>query len=152
MRDGLIHEQSHGREHGQTRLDRATRIMLARCFVRALVGAAAIAVHYVFLVAVVSMGMLGPVAATMVGAILGAATHFALDTRVSLRGPLSVAAASRFVATAALAAAANGALMAALLAVFPLDYLAAQLLATAILLCASFCIHPAWIFRVTKAR
>jgi putative flippase GtrA len=75
-----------------------------------------------------------------------------LNTLVTFRGRLNVATAARFFATAALAAAANGVMMAALLAVMPIDYRLAQLLITAVLLCATFGINSAWTFRTMKAR
>jgi putative flippase GtrA len=144
MRDGVI--------PGRTVPDRATRIMLARFVVYAMVGAAGTAGHYAFLITAVSMGMLAPVTASVGGAIAGAVINFVLNTLVTFRGRLNVATAARFFATAALATAANGIMMAALLTVMPIDYRLAQLLITAVLLCATFGINSAWTFRTMKAR
>ena len=144
MHDGAISSRAAS--------SRATRIMLARFFVYALVGAAGTAGHYAFLLTAVSTGMLGPVPATSGGAIVGAVINFVLNAKVTFRGRMTAGTALRFFATAALAAAANGLMMSALLTVFTIDYLLAQLLVTAILLCATFGINSAWTFRATKAR
>ena len=131
---------------------RATRVMLGRFLVYAMVGAAGTAGHYAFLITAVSAGMLAPVPASVLGAMVGAVINFVLNTLVTFRGRLSLGTAARFFATAALAVAANGVLMSALLATFDLDYRLAQLLVTAVLLCATFGINSAWTYRTTRAR
>jgi putative flippase GtrA len=131
---------------------RATRIMLGRFLVYAMVGAAGTAGHYAFLITAVSAGMLAPVPASILGAMVGAVINFVLNTLVTFRGRLALGTAARFFATAALAAAANGMLMSALLAMFEIDYRVAQLLVTAVLLCATFAINSAWTYRARKAR
>jgi putative flippase GtrA len=136
---------------GTTLPDRATRIRLARFFVYALVGVAGTAGHYAFLLTAVSAGMMGPVAATVGGAIVGAVINFVLNAKVTFRGRMTAGTAARFFATAAMAAAANGLMMSALLTVFPLDYRLAQLLVTASLLCVTFGVNSAWTFRATAA-
>jgi putative flippase GtrA len=130
---------------------RATRIMLGRFLVYAMVGAAGTAGHYAFLITAVSAGMLAPVPASILGAMVGAVINFVLNTLVTFRGRLALGTAARFFATAALAAAANGVLMSALLATFEIDYRVAQLLVTAVLLCATFAINSAWTYRARKA-
>jgi putative flippase GtrA len=149
MRDVIYPDRTT--EH-RTVPDRATRIMLARFLVYAMVGAAGTAGHYAFLITTVSMGMLAPVPASIGGAVVGAIINFVLNTLVTFRGRLTLGTALRFFATAALAAAANGLMMAGLLSVFPIDYRLAQLLVTAVLLCATFGINSAWTFRTTRAR
>ncbi len=131
---------------------RATRIMLGRFLVYAMVGAAGTAGHYAFLITAVSMGMMGPVPASVLGAIVGAVINFVLNTLVTFRGRLALGIAVRFFATAALAAAANGLMMSGLLAFFRIDYRLAQLLVTAVLLCLTFGINSAWTYRATKPR
>jgi putative flippase GtrA len=126
--------------------------MLARFLVYAMVGVAGTAGHYAFLLAAVSLGVMGPVAATSGGALVGAVINFVLNTKVTFRGRMTAGTAARFFATAALAAAANGIMMSALLTVFPVDYRLAQLFVTASLLCITFGINSAWTFRATKAR
>ena len=90
---------------------RATRIMLGRFLVYAMVGLAGTAGQYAFLITAVSMGMMGPAPASSLGAIAGAIINFVLNTLVTFRGRLTLATAGRFFATAALAAAANGLMM-----------------------------------------
>jgi putative flippase GtrA len=136
---------------GRTMPCRATRIMLGRFLVYAMVGAAGTAGHYAFLITAVSAGMLAPVPATVLGAMVGAVINFVLNTLVTFRGRLTLGTAARFFATAGLAVAANGVLMSVLLAAFGIDYRLAQLLATAVLLCATFCINSAWTYRASKA-
>lgn len=131
---------------------RATRIMLGRFLVYAMVGAAGTAGHYAFLITAVSMGMMGPVPASVLGAIVGAVINFVLNTLVTFRGRMTLGTAGRFFATAAVAAAANGLLMSALLRFLRIDYRLAQLLATAVLLCITFGINSAWTYRATKPR
>jgi putative flippase GtrA len=131
---------------------RATRIMLGRFLVYAMVGAAGTAGHYAFLITAVSAGMLAPVPASILGAVAGAVINFVLNTVVTFRGRLTLGTAARFFATAALAVAANGMLMSTLLATFDIDYRLAQLLVTAVLLCATFGINSAWTYRTTRAR
>jgi putative flippase GtrA len=143
---------SDGTLAGQAVPGRATRIMLGRFLVYAMVGAAGTAGHYAFLITAVSMGMLGPALASSLGAILGAVINFVLNTLITFRGRLSLGTAGRFFATAALAAAANGLMMSALLAFFRIDYRLAQLLVTAVLMCLTFGINSAWTYRATKPR
>ena len=137
---------------GTTLPDRATRIMLARFVVYAMMGVAGTAGHYAFLLGAVSLGVMGPVAASVGGALVGALINFVLNTKVTFRGRLTAGTAARFFCTAALAAAANGVMMAALLTVFPIAYLPAQLLVTACLLCVTFGMNSAWTFRAAAAR
>ncbi|MCS0589961.1 GtrA family protein [Massilia norwichensis] len=144
MSDGIVTRQGVS--------SRATRIMLGRFLVYAMVGAAGTAGHYAFLITAVSMGMMGPVPASVLGAIVGAIINFVLNTLVTFRGRLTLGTAGRFFATAALAAAANGLLMSALLASFRIDYRLAQLLVTAVLLCITFGVNSAWTYRATKPR
>jgi putative flippase GtrA len=144
MHDGAI--------SGRSVPARATRIMLGRFLVYAMVGAAGTAGHYAFLITAVSKGMMGPVPASISGAVVGAIINFVLNTKLTFRGSMSLGTAARFFATAALAASANGLLMSALLAAFRIDYRLAQLLVTAVLLCLTFGINSAWTYRATKTR
>lgn len=144
MHDGTISSRAAS--------SRATRVMLGRFLVYAMVGAAGTAGHYAFLITAVSTGMLAPVPASVLGAVVGAIINFVLNTLITFRGRLALGTAARFFATAALAAAANGMLMSALLAAFAIDYRLAQLLITALLLCATFLINSAWTFRAAKTR
>jgi putative flippase GtrA len=137
---------------GQAVPGRATRIMLGRFLVYAMVGLAGTAGQYAFLITAVSMGMMGPALASGLGAIAGAIINFVLNTLVTFRGRMTLGTAGRFFATAALAALASGLMMSALLAFFRIDYRLAQLLVTAVLMCLTFGINSAWTYRATKPR
>ena len=81
--------------------------------------------------------------------------NFVLNAAVTFRGQGSHfdwGTAARFFATAGLAALANGALMAVLVDGLRLDYRLAQLMVTAVLMCATYVINSMWTFRVSKAR
>jgi len=117
----------------------------------ALVGAAGTACHYAVLVAVVALGLLAPVPASVLGAVVGAVVNFVLNARFTFHGRIAWDTASRFFATAALAAAANGVLMALLLARLAIDYRLAQVLVTVLLLSATFVVNAAWTFRARGA-
>lgn len=131
--------------------------VLGRFLMYAMVGAAGTAAHYAVLITLVSAGLLGPVPASVLGASVGAVVNFLLNVVFTFRGHahLSWRTASRFFATAALAAAANGLLMALLtagLGTVRIDYRVAQLMVTATLLCVTFLINSMWTFRASKVR
>ena len=134
------------------------RAALKRFLLYAVVGAAGTAAHYAFLLTAVSMGAMAPVPASVLGAVVGAVVNFVLNATVTFRGHAGQAGhfdwgtASRFFATAGLAAIANGALMAVLVDGLRLDYRLAQLMVTALLMCATYLINSMWTFRVSKAR
>jgi putative flippase GtrA len=117
----------------------------------ALVGAAGTACHYAVLVAAVALGLLAPVPASVLGAVVGAVVNFVLNARFTFHGRIAWDTASRFFAAAALAAAANGVLMALLLARLAIDYRLAQVLVTVLLLGATFVVNTAWTFRARGA-
>jgi putative flippase GtrA len=117
----------------------------------ALVGAAGTACHYAVLVAAVALGLLAPVPASVLGAVVGAVVNFVLNARFTFHGRVAWDTASRFFAAAALAAAANGVLMALLLARLAIDYRLAQVLVTVLLLGATFLVNAAWTFRARGA-
>jgi putative flippase GtrA len=131
------------------------RAALKRFLTYAVVGAAGTAAHYAFLLVAVSAGAMAPVPASVLGAVVGAVVNFVLNATVTFRGQGSHFAwgtASRFFATAGLAAIANGALMAVLVDGLRLDYRLAQLMVTALLMCATYLINSMWTFRASKAR
>jgi putative flippase GtrA len=115
------------------------------------VGAAGTACHYAVLIGLVTLGLLAPVPASVLGAMVGAIVNFVLNATITFRSRMAWRIAARFFATAALAAAANGALLSLLLS-FGIDYRVAQLIVTALLLCATFAINSAWTFRPRAAR
>ena len=131
--------------------------ILGRFLMYAMVGAAGTAAHYTVLITLVSFGLMGPVPASVIGACVGAVVNFLLNVVFTFRGHarLSWRTASRFFATAGLAAAANGLLMAVLtgrLSGLRIDYRLAQLMVTATLLCITFLINSRWTFRASKVR
>ena len=132
------------------------RASLRRFLTYALVGVAGTAGHYAFLLTAVSLGLMTPVPASVVGALVGALINFVLNALVTFRADgqrhLAWHTAARFFATAALAAAANGILMALLVNGLGLDYRLAQLMVTALLLCATYLINARWTFRARQDR
>lgn len=127
---------------------------LGRFLMYAMVGAAGTAAHYTVLITLVSLGLSNPVPASVIGASVGAVVNFLLNVVFTFRGHahLSWRTATRFFATAALAAGANGLLMAQLVDGLHLDYRLAQLMVTATLLCVTFLINSMWTFRASKVR
>jgi putative flippase GtrA len=127
---------------------------VGRFFMYAAVGAAGTAGHYAFLVTAVTLGLLAPVPASVVGALVGAVINFVLNAAVTFRGHahLSLHTAARFFATAGVAAAVNGAAMSVLVNGLRVDYRLAQVLVTGILLCATYVVNSLWTFQASKAR
>ncbi|SDC11786.1 Putative flippase GtrA (transmembrane translocase of bactoprenol-linked glucose) [Massilia sp. PDC64] len=129
---------------------------LGRFLVYAAVGAAGTAGHYAFLLTAVSLGVLAPVPASVIGALVGAVINFVLNAVVTFRGHahshLAWGTAARFFATAGVAAALNGAAMAVLVNGVRLDYRLAQVLVTGTLLCATYVVNSLWTFQASKAR
>jgi putative flippase GtrA len=129
-----------------------------RFLMYAAVGAAGTAGHYAFLITAVSLGMLAPVPASVIGALVGAVINFVLNAAVTFRGHthahshLTWHTAARFFATAGVAAAVNGAAMSVLVNGLRLDYRLAQALVTGTLLCATYVVNSLWTFQATKAR
>jgi putative flippase GtrA len=126
--------------------------VLGRFLMYAMVGAAGTAAHYTVLIALVSFGWLTPVPASVLGAGVGACVNFLLNVVFTFRGRARVSwrTASRFFAIAALAASANGLLMALLVDRARIDYRLAQLMVTATLLCLTFLINSVWTFRASR--
>lgn len=133
-------------------------VRLPRFVLYAMVGAAGTAGHYAFLLTAVSLGMLEPVRASVLGAMVGAVINFVLNAMFTFRGKgehhhkhFAWGVALRFFATAALAAAANGAAMALLVNGLRLDYRLAQLMVTAALMCVTYFVNSVWTFRASQA-
>ena len=131
---------------------------VGRFLTYAAVGLAGTAGHYAFLLTAVSLGVLGPVPASVAGALVGAVINFVLNAVVTFRGHahshshLAWRTAARFFATAGVAAALNGAAMAVLVNGARLDYRLAQVLVTGTLLCATYVVNSLWTFQASKAR
>ncbi len=125
---------------------------VGRFLIYAAVGAAGTAGHYAFLLTAVSLGVLAPVPASVIGALVGAVINFVLNAVVTFRSDLTWSRAARFFATAGVAAALNGAAMAVLVNGMRLDYRLAQVLVTGTLLCATYVVNSLWTFQASKAR
>ena len=124
-----------------------TATMLAQ-FVR-YTGAGAIgtAAHYAVLVALVQGLQVDAVAASTVGAVVGAGINYALNHRFTFASDASHRRAlPRFAAVAAAGIVLNALVMAGVLALAGPHYLVAQLIATAAVLAAGFLANRAWTF------
>lgn len=116
------------------------------------VGALATAVHYTLLVALVELAGVGAVAASSAGAALGALVGYALNRRYTFRsGRRHGEALPRFAATAAAGWLLNAAVMYVATQVLGLHYLAAQVLATGIVLAWNFGMNRAWTFAESRS-
>jgi putative flippase GtrA len=133
---------------------------VGRFLTYAAVGLAGMSGHYAFLFTAVSLGVLTPVPASIVGALIGAVINFVMNAVVTFRGHahshshshLTWRTAARFFATAGMAAALNGAAMAVLVNGVRLDYRLAQILVTGILVCVTYVVNSLWTFQASKAR
>jgi putative flippase GtrA len=129
---------------------------IGRFLMYATIGAAGTAGHYAFLISAVSLGMLAPVPASVIGALVGAVINFVLNAVVTFRGHahshLAWPTAARFFATAGVAAAVNGAAMSVLVNGLRLDYRLAQVLVTGTLLCVTYVVNSLWTFQASKVR
>jgi putative flippase GtrA len=129
---------------------------VGRFLTYAAVGLAGTAGHYAFLLTAVSLGVLAPVPASVVGALIGAVINFVLNAVVTFRGHahshLAISTAARIFATAGVAAALNGAAMDVLVNGVRLDYRLAQVLVTGALLCVTYVVNSLWTFQASRAR
>jgi putative flippase GtrA len=129
---------------------------VGRFLTYAAVGLAGMSGHYAFLFTAVSLGVLAPVPASIVGALIGAVINFVMNAVVTFRrhahSHLAWRTAARFFATAGMAAALNGAAMAVLVNGVRLDYRLAQVLVTGILVCVTYVVNSLWTFQASKAR
>ena len=129
---------------------------VGRFLTYAAVGLAGMSGHYAFLFTAVSLGVLAPVPASIVGALIGAVINFVMNAVVTFRrhahSHLAWRTAARFFATAGMAAALNGAAMAVLVNGVRLDYRLAQVLVTGTLLCVTYVVNSLWTFQASKAR
>ncbi|MFS2017098.1 GtrA family protein [Massilia sp. CT11-108] len=129
---------------------------VGRFLTYAAVGLAGMSGHYAFLFTAVSLGVLAPVPASVIGALIGAVINFVMNAVVTFRrhahSHLAWRTAARFFATAGMAAALNGAAMAVLVNGVRLDYRLAQVLVTGILVCVTYVVNSLWTFQASKAR
>jgi putative flippase GtrA len=121
---------------------------MAHLFVR-YVGAGAVgtAVHYVVLITLVQLAGASAVLASTMGAIVGALVNYFLNHRFTFFSRRAHRRAlPRFFAVAGAGVLLNAAVMAAMLAVSPLHYLIAQVVATGVVLFAGFLANSKWTF------
>jgi putative flippase GtrA len=128
---------------------------VGRFLTYAAVGLAGMTGHYAFLFTAVSLGVLAPVPASVIGALVGAVINFVMNAVVTFRSHahshLAWRTAARFFATAGVAAALNGAAMAVLVNGVRLDYRLAQVLVTGMLVCVTYVVNSLWTFQASKA-
>jgi putative flippase GtrA len=118
-----------------------------RFFAYAAVGAVGTAVQWATLIAGVSLQLLGPVAASIVGAAAGAVVNYFLNARFTFSTRAHASALPRFAATALMAAGLNGVLMHALVLGAGINYLVSQMVSTLLLLCLTYLVNLVWTFR-----
>lgn len=113
-----------------------------------MLGLAGTAVHFAVLTLGVLVGLLGPVAASCLGALAGALINYALTYRFTFRSraphPQTL---SRFLLVAAAGFVLNGALMQWFTVTLGQHFLIAQTLTTALMLSWYFAANNFWTFR-----
>lgn len=111
------------------------------------VGAVGTAVHYVLLFVLVESLRMGAVLASTCGAVVGALVNYLLNYRYTFRStrPHAEALVKYFTVTA-VGIMLNGLVLAAASSLQGLHYMAAQVLATGVVLVAAFVTNRAWTF------
>lgn len=114
----------------------------------ALVGGAATLVHYIVLVALVESNLLAAAPAAFIGALGGALVGFILNYKITFAAGNGVVhqALMRFLVTATFGAGASAALVWVCVQFFSWHYLAAQILATVLLLVLTYQVNRRWSF------
>ena len=113
----------------------------------AMAGGAGTGVHYLVLIALVSLAGIAPGRAAFMGAAVGAGVIYLLNRRYTFASSCSHAQAlPRFVLMAAVGAALNGMLV-GLLSGAGVYFLLAQMMATGLILVINFIVSKLWIFR-----
>ena len=124
------------------------RELARQVFTFAIVGVAAAAGHYATLVMLVELFGTDAVAASLIGFAVGGLISYPLSRSLVFRSARGhAAAATSFVAVAAVAFALDGVLMAWLIGRLGLHYLPAQVLTTLVLLTWTFTANRFWTFR-----
>ena len=112
-----------------------------------LVGLLATAVHYALLVALVELAGAAAAPSAAFGAACGALAAYAGNRRFTFVGGAAHAQAlPRFLAVAALGAASNGAIVWTGTQILGMHYLAAQVIATSIVVWSGFVLNRRWSF------
>ena len=111
------------------------------------VGALGTAAHYAILIALVQALGTNVVAASTTGFVVGAFVNYALNHHFTFESDRAHRVAlPRFLIVAGAGMLLNALLMAALLAILPLHYLVAQVVATAVVLVTGFLANRRWTF------
>ena len=112
-----------------------------------LVGLLATAVHYALLATLVEFAGAAAAQSAAFGAACGALVAYAGNRRFTFPGRASHGQAlPRFLAVAAFGAAANGAIVWTGTAIFGMHYLAAQVIATCVVVWGGFALNRRWSF------
>jgi len=121
---------------------------MRRFVLYAAVGASGTAVQYAILLLLVNVsGIPAPIAST-IGAIGGAIVNYLLNFHLTFsRSSNHRAAAPKFFATSALGVALNYLLMSAQTKMLDINYLIAQLVSTATVLCVTYIVNASWSFK-----
>jgi len=110
-------------------------------------GATGTLVHYAVLVALVELAGAGPVPASTAGAVAGACVNYGLNHRFTFASSKSHRhALPRFAAIALAGVVVNAMVLAALLSLPGMNYVVAQLAATAAVLVGGYLMNRAWTF------
>lgn len=121
--------------------------MLRQLLRYAAAGAIGTAVQYLILVVLVQSQQMHAVAASTIGAVAGALVNYGLNHRYTFgSGASHVRALPRFAATALAGIALNAAAVALLVSGARANYLAAQVVATALVLAFTFLGNRRWTF------
>jgi len=132
---------------GETTPRRMTPPMTPQFLRYGVAGAVGTALHYATLVALVQYAQAHAVAASTAGAIAGALVNYALNHRYTFASTRTHdKALPRFAAVALAGIAINAVVMAAMLNLVGAHYLAAQLVATGVVLVAGYLANRAWTF------
>lgn len=117
-------------------------------FLYALVGGAATVAHYAILVALVELAFVAAVPAAVIGALVGAVISFALNFSLTFSnsGVSVQRAVFRFMVTAIISSALNGAMVWVAVHWLSWHYLVAQVAATILLLFSTYQINRRWSF------
>jgi putative flippase GtrA len=111
------------------------------------IGAVATVSHYTTLVVLVESGLLGAVAASSLGYLVGGAVNYLLNKRITFRSVVpGRRAVPRFAIVAGIGWLANGTIVWLLTAHLALAYLAAQIVATVVVFAWNFVANKHWTF------
>jgi putative flippase GtrA len=124
----------------------ATRV--TRAFARyVLVGSAATTVHYALLLVLVELAGTAPAPSAAIGAVCGSLVAYAGNRRFTFPGAgTHIRSLPRFLAVAAFGAAANAAIVWTGTEAAGMHYLAAQVIATLVVLYGGFLLNRRWSF------